>query len=295
MQLKTLSIIGAAALLSISIDAVAEEPISIPAGTRHSGDLETRNESIRIGDEATIDGRLESRNGSIRTGITVTAGGVDTRNGSITLDEGGRYGDVTSRNGSIDIAAGNEVGRVETRNGDVELGANVRADSARTRNGGISIGAGSGIGGEVDSRNGRIDLAEGARVDGKIETRNGNITLTASRAGMDVVSRGGDIVLRGDAEVLGDVIIRIEENDGSSGWLGLGGSEWPEAGNIRLQDASRVAGDVIVELPAGYDEKAPTVEIAAEVTIDGSIRVDGRTELIIEETDAQRRVEMIER
>lgn len=282
MSIRSYSGLAAVLLLATSSLAGASENISIPAGTTHDGNVETRNGSIQISQEAVVEGSLESRNGSISTQAGVTARDVSNRNGTIELGEGGRYGRIESRNGRITIGNNNTTGPVETRNGLIRIGASSRIGAVDSRNGGVNIGEETIVDGPVGTRNGGIELASGSRVTGVISTRNGGVRLQAATAEQGIRTLAGDVLLRNGSRSGGDVIIEIAEDSGgrNNGLFGLFGStSWPEAGDIRILEDSEVDGDVILVLPADYDKALPTVEIAEDARISGTLRVDSRVRL----------------
>lgn len=285
MLIRSITATASIVLLGLTSLAAASDNIRIPAGTSHDGHLETRNGSIHVEDNATIEGSLDSRNGRIETGSSVTAGDVRTRNGAIELGGNGRYGQIESRNGRIQLGDGSSVEAIESRNGSIRIGASSRTAALDSRNGGIAIGTDAVVDGAVSTRNGGVSMASGSRVTGRIATRNGGVTLDGATAEQGIQTLAGDIVLDKASRSGGDLIIEItEENTGrSGGFFGIGGStSWPESGDIRVLGGSRVDGSVILLLDADYDEKLPVVEIAADASASGDLRVDSRVELIVE-------------
>lgn len=285
MSIRLITRVAVTLLLCASSLAVAGDDISIPAGTTHEGDLETRNGSIRVGDEAVIDGSLESRNGHVETGVLVTAGDVYTRNGAVELGENGHYGRIKSRNGRIRLGDNAAAGEIETRNGSIHVGSSGQTGALDSRNGGIDIGSGAVIDGTVETRNGSVSLASESRVTGRISTRNGGVRLDGATAEQGVQTLAGDILLAGGSRSGGDLVIEITEESAGreGGFFGLGGGlSWPEAGDIRIVEGSEVDGDVILLLPADYDEKLPVVEISADSSVSGNLRIDSRAELIVD-------------
>lgn len=284
MSIRPLKPALVAILFAASSLALANESISIPAGSVHEGDLESRNGYIQVGDESVVDGSLESRNGHIETGVSVTAGDVYTRNGAIVLGAGGRYGDVESRNGSVELGEGTSTGDIETRNGGILVGSESRTGMLDSRNGEISVEADAVVDGAVQTRNGSVLLAPGSSVKGRITTRNGGVSLENATVEQGVQTLAGDIELRAGSRSGGDLTIEVtKENAGrNSGFFGIGGgTTWPEAGDIRVVDGSEVDGDVVLLLDAGYDEELPTVEIGSDAVVTGDLRIDSRVELIV--------------
>jgi len=280
MNLKLKTAIAACLITGLTAAAVAEESISVSPGSEREGSLTTRNESIYVGAQSTIGGSLKSRNGRVETAESVTAGDVSTRNGRIMLGEDGRYGNVDSRNGNVTIGERTQVEAVDTRNGSITIGMGAQTRSLDSRNGAVRVGGESIVDGSVTTRNGEVSAFEDALVAGQIVTRNGDIGVKGASIEQGLRSRSGDISVDESAEILGEVTIQVDEPN-NSGWFGLGGSDWPEAGDIRILGGSHVAGNVSLDLPSDYDEDAPTVEFGDGVRIDGSIRIDSRAELIV--------------
>jgi DUF4097 and DUF4098 domain-containing protein YvlB len=168
-------------LVAASCNASVNRSLTVGEGEKHGG-MNTVNGSIRVGEDAEVDGSCATVNGQIRVG------------------EGSRVEDLSSVNGSIDVA-----GKV-TVAGDVE-----------SVNGSVEVGAGSEIRGDVGTVNGGIRL-EGVVVTGKVSTYNGGVTLReGTRVARDVVierTRGSsdrrhslDVKILGGSVVEGDVIV----------------------------------------------------------------------------------------
>ncbi len=278
---QSLAALFSLALWLLSVDVLANDTIRIPERTSHQGSLETRNGAIYIGDGATIDGDLDSRNGRIEAGQGVQAGEVSSRNGVIALGANGRFGDIATRNGNVTLGAGIQTGDVETRNGSIVINADSRTGSLESRNGSVQVGPNSVISGDIETRNGRVSLISGAVISGDIESRNGSVELSAARVDGVIRSRTGDIVLREGSQA-GSLVIDISESSSSGGWFGFGGGDWPEVGSISVLEGSRVENDVILLLPADYDEALPEVRVAAGTEIGGDLTIDSRVDLLVE-------------
>lgn len=225
---------GAAAFGSPLSAQTEVGPGSVVTGT--SG-VESRNESIEIGDGAVIEGPVRTRNGRLDLGEDVEVGAeVENRNGRITLGPG-----TTVR------------GPVVNRNGRVELGDGVRIHgTAETRNGRIHLGTDGEVQGDLDTRNGAIEVASGARVAGNVSTRNGQVDLDGATVGGYVDVHRGDVNMVGRTEVQGDVILLMPE--GAGGWL----PSWlpfvsdPEP-VVRIEEDVRIHGRLIVDERARLD------------------------------------------
>ena len=88
-NLKTRSPLLTAVLL-LGLSTTAALAADVPGGTVHEGNIESRNNSITIGDDARVEGNVEARNGSVRIGDRVSVGAIETRNGGIRSGLGDR-------------------------------------------------------------------------------------------------------------------------------------------------------------------------------------------------------------
>lgn len=269
----------------LATPAWADGPVSVPADSEHNGSLSARNGTIHVGANTVVNGDAESRNGRIRIGDGATIRNVESRNGGITLGAGAEAAELESRNGSISLGEGARIVSAETRNGGIRLGAGVQVEgSVGSRNGAIRGEREVTIGESIGSRNGHVELGTDSSVGGSIATRNGHITLVTTEVNGSVTSRNGDITLRDRTRVGENVAILLDDDEGqhSGGFLGLFGSvNYSDVGDIRVENGSHVGGDVIVELPEGYDGEQPTVAISADSRVDGTVRVDHRVRLEI--------------
>lgn len=277
--------ITTALLLVVVSAACANEPVRIEAGGHRDGSVETRNGAVFVGDEATIDGDVKSRNGAITLGRGVTSGDLDTRNGAISAKEGGRFGDVSTRNGSIALGADTRAGEVSSRNGRIDVGPDSEVHSLETRNGSIEGGTSVRVREGATSRNGSVSFDRGSRIGEDVSTRNGGIYLRGVEAGGSLQSRGGDIRLQAGTEVAGDVRIELGPDDANvSGFLWFFSSKsFPDAGEIHVLEGSTVRGDLVVRLPEDYDAEPPTVTVDGDSRVEGTLRVDARAELVIDD------------
>lgn len=276
------AIVALVACLALVAGAAASDRVDLADGSRHAGDLVTRNGPIYIGNDVEVDGSVETRNGAVRIGDDGRFGDIGSRNGAITLGAGNQLGEVTTRNGSIELGSGNQAQALDTRNGNIVVGSGSRVDGpVHTRNGSVRIGHDSEVSASVTTRNGRIALNPGSRVAGQLESRNGAIEIEQAEVGQEVTSRSGNIELRRSSRVGGDVVIDVAEISG--GWRLFGGRvNYGDAGHIRILDDSLVEGNVIIRLPGNYNGEMPTVTVAADARVLGTIRVDSRVGLNID-------------
>lgn len=269
----------------LATPAWAYGPVSVPADGEHNGSLSARNGTIDVGTNTVVNGDAESRNGRIRIRGGATIRNLKSRNGGITLGAGAEAAELESRNGSVSLGDGARIISVETRNGGIRLSTGVEVQgSVGTRNGAIQGEREVTVGESIGSRNGHVELRTGSSVGGSIATRNGHITLVTTEVSGSVTGRNGDITLRDRSRVGENVTIILDDDDGRhrGGFLGLFGSvSYSDVGDIRIESGSHVDGDVIVQLPEGYDGEQPTVAINADSRVDGTVRVDHRVRLEI--------------
>ncbi len=211
--------------------------------------LETRNEPIQVQPSAVVDGPIRTRNGRISIGARGDVGAIATRNGRIEVAEFGIVrGPVESRNGQVGLDEAVEVhGGVSTRNGAIDLGPAVRVSGpVESRNGRIRLGDDGWIGGDVGTRNGAVDLARGSTVEGRVETRNGSVRLDHARVARHIDVMNGDVHLDGASRVEGDLIVLMPEERGGWSWLPFLGSTAREP-VIRIEAGAHVGGRLIVD------------------------------------------------
>lgn len=278
--------VAVATALCIAMPLQASERVNLASGSHHEGSIDNRNSSVTVGDDVRVDGHIRSRNGRITLGERVVAEDVATRNGSVQSGPGGRFGDISARNGSISIGAGSRTHHIASRNGSIDVGLDSEVEGeVRTRNGSIRIDPGTQVRDGVRTRNGRIHLDRGVSVGGEVRTRNGDIDVVEAHVNGHLRSLSGDLNVRDSSRIGGNVVIEITSDNAGrrSSFFGLGGSRiYPEAGSIYILGGSEVTGDLILTLPADYDEEAPVVEIDANSHVHGNVRVDERVQLIVE-------------
>jgi hypothetical protein len=291
--------------------AVLAGPILIRSGESHTGNLESRGDSITIESGARVHGNVDSRNAPIIIGNDVEVGDVESRNGQVSLGDRVVAGKIETRNGRIRVGSGCEIASVSARNGQIVIGDSSRTAGIDSRNGSVSVGSGVIVNGSVDSRNGAIAidtetrvngdlvsrnatiaLASGSTATGSAETRNGDVRLSSAFISQDIRTRYGSIVLDGGSSVGGDIVIEIVKHGGDSSW-GNGSDDWSDAGGISVSTGSVVGGDIIVILDQAFDADPPTVVIEDGARVEGAIRVDSRTQLTVE-GDLVGRIERIE-
>lgn len=153
------------------------------------------------------------------------------------LDISGTHGDISSVNDDINLSSHSSAQNVDSVNGDIKIKDNVTLHEVNTVNGDINSGRNLTVTGTIESVNGDIEIESGATI-GAINTVNGDIDLNDTNVSANVSSKNGDINLKGDTHISGDVIFEKRDNDG---W------NW------------------------GNNHNLPELEIGSQVIIDGHI------------------------
>jgi len=286
------------AVLASSIQAAVADPVVVPSDTETTGiearndlirvgdgaivngDIDNRNGAIQLGDNVRVDGSIESRNGAIAVGDELIAGDISNRNGGISLGDGSQVEDVENRNGSIVIGQNSQAGDVSTRNGSIRLEAGAMVDDVETRNGRIVIEPQSTIKASVKTRNGKMSIS-GASVAKDITSRNGAIELADVNVGGNIRSHNGKINVAGRAEINGDVVIDLSEVE-VSGWS-MGSQTELE---IVIAGDTQVAGSVVLKLPredqshhTGRIVLGPNASVVGNVVVSQGVETELRGEV----------------
>jgi predicted acyltransferase (DUF342 family) len=190
-------------------------------------------------------------------------------NKSIKIAAGAESDGETSVNGSITVGDGAVVtGTLKTVNGKVRIGDDARVQNAITVNGSLSVGDGA-TAAYLETVNGSISLGVKATASGDIEAVNGRISLAeGSEAGKDVSNINGDMSLDGSV---------------------VGGSVSTVNGNIELKNQSTIKGDLIIEKPSMWSfgnkkSRMPEIVVGPGSTVGGVIRVEREVKLYISES-----------
>ena len=182
---------------------------------------------------------------------------INRVNGRIEIQAEERVGDVSSVNGSIHIATGGQAQRVHTVNGSIQLDHGSRISKADTVNGGIEVDdraevtgtlstVNGGIrlqrdvriNGSVSAVNGSIRMEEGSEVRGEVRNVNGPVRLRNSSVGEDLLTTNGDVELRDETVVHGDVVFRERR-----GWFNRF-FHFHDDPELRIDASSSVEGDI---------------------------------------------------
>jgi predicted acyltransferase (DUF342 family) len=190
-------------------------------------------------------------------------------NKSIKISAGSEADGATTVNGSISVGDGAVVaGTLQTVNGKIRVGEDSRIEDAQTVNGSLSISGGV-TSAELTTVNGSVSVGENAMVNGVIEAVNGAITVQKNtKVAEDVGNVNGSIDLQGSE---------------------IGGNVSTVSGDIELQDAAVVMGDLIVEKPSSWgfgnkNDRTPKIIIGPDSEVRGVINLEREVELYISET-----------
>jgi len=179
-------------------------------------------------------------------------------NSSVRVDAERQVGDVSSVNGGIDLARGALARDVHTVNGGIDLSDNVEIDSAETVNGGIRVGTDVKVNGSLETVNGGIRTDGGTVIEDRVRTVNGKIRLHETHVGRDVQTSNGDIELRNNTVVEGDLIVK-----GRQSWFGRLFNFNHRPPTITVDGSSAIHGDIHLhrEAELNIDENAEVGDI----------------------------------
>lgn len=185
-------------------------------------------------------------------------GNIDKVMGSAVVGSNQHYGDISLVNGSIQMAGNSSAEKVSVVNGSIDLRDNVKLHSASTVNGSIESGSGLQVTTELSTVNGKILPGSNAVIGGNVTSVNGDIVLHNSEVGRDVSTVNGDIKLTGNTLVKGDLVYKPRGKKKSFfGWS---------------------------------NNNKPTLYIAADAVVEGSIILQQEVELQIENPAMQAKV-----
>ncbi|MBQ14968.1 MAG: hypothetical protein QGG67_18445 [Gammaproteobacteria bacterium] len=195
---------------------------------------------------------------------TATADGAELRdiskiNGSIRVDAQTQVGDISSINGGVGIGSGASASDIKTVNGGINLSDHATIGSARTVNGGIRTSEEVIVNGSLSTVNGRIVLEPRSVVRESVTTVNGRIQLSNTRIGENIQSSNGDITIRDNSTVEGDIVVK--RNRGS--WFSRFFNRNRNSVEITIDASSSVQGDIHLykEVDLDIDDNANVGEI----------------------------------
>jgi len=190
-------------------------------------------------------------------------------NKSIKISAGSEADGATTVNGSISVGDGGVItGTLQTVNGKIRVGEDSTIEDAMTVNGSLSISDGVSSD-DLTTVNGSVNVGENATVNGEIEAVNGSISVeNGSKVADDVGNVNGSINLQGSE---------------------VGGNVSTVSGDVDLQDAAVIMGDLIVEKPSSWsfgnkNSRKPVITIGPGSEVRGKIDLEREVELFISDT-----------
>ncbi len=210
-------------------------------------------------------------NKSVKIGAGEESSGATSVNGSISVGENAVVtGPVKTVNGTIRVDAEAKIEKASTVNGGVRISDRVTCESLSTVNGSIKVGSNATVDGEIEAVNGRITVRSGSEVADGVSNVNGQIELTAAQVGGDVSTVSGDITLEDAAVVKGDLVV---EKPGSWGW----GKSKTRKPRIVIGPGSRVEGTIRLERKVALfiSDTAEVGGVEGEMSMDDAVRFSG--------------------
>lgn len=211
-----------------------------------------------------------SVNKSIKIGDNEEAGGASTVNGSISVGSGATIsGSLETVNGTIRVDENTKIGNAGTVNGSIRFASGVSADGVESVNGSIRLAENVTVGGEVSVVNGKITLATGTTVAEDVSNVNGEITLTGAEVGGNLSTVSGDVWLNEASTLLGNLIV---EKPGGWGW-----NRDRRKPKIVIGPGSRVVGNIELEreVELFISESAEVGDVRGEMSMDDAVRFSG--------------------
>ena len=132
--------------------------------------------------------------------------------GDLEVGEGKTVKDVNSVNGDIALKNNVTANTVDTVNGDIRIGDNVSVGAFDTVNGDIQGGENLTVRNNISTVNGDIRFDKGTRIEGSLDTVNGDIKFNQTTLVEDINSVNGDIVLRNNSVVEGDIVFKRKKS-----------------------------------------------------------------------------------
>jgi len=197
--------------------------------------------------------------------------GATSVNGSISVGEDAVVtGNLKTVNGTIRVDEGATIEKASTVNGGVRVSDKVNCESLSTVNGSVKVGEGASIDGGLSAVNGRIVINSGSGVADDVSNVNGQIELTGAEVGGNIETVNGDISLKDQSVVKGNIV--VEKNNGW-GW-GKGKKRKPR---IVIGPGSRVEGkiDLEREVELFISDTAEVGSVEGVMSIDDAVRFSG--------------------
>ncbi len=211
-------------------------------------------------------------NKSVKIGAGSESGGASSVNGSISVGEDAVVtGNLKTVNGTIRVDSGATIEKASTVNGGVRVSDKVRCESLSTVNGSVKVGEGATVDGGLSAVNGRIVINSGSGVADDVTNVNGQIELTGAEVGGNIETVNGDITLKDQSVVKGNIV--VEKN---SGW-GFGKTKSRRKPRIVIGPGSRVEGkiDLEREVELFISETAEVGSVVGAMSMDDAVRFSG--------------------
>ena len=210
-------------------------------------------------------------NKSVKIAPGSEASGASSVNGSISVGEDAVVtGNLKTVNGTIRVDDGATIEKASTVNGGVRVSDRVRCESLSTVNGSVKVGEGATVDGGLSAVNGRIMVRNGSGVADDVTNVNGEIELTGAEVGGNIETVNGDISLKDQSVVKGNILV---EKPNSWGW-GKSKSRKPR---IVIGPGSVVEGkiDLEREVELFISETARVGSVDGVMSMDDAVRFSG--------------------
>lgn len=160
--------------------------------------------------------------------------------GDIEVPSGQEVNNVQSVNGSIKLSHRVTTGKVQSVNGNVEIGDWVRVAHIATINGNVTIGKHFKADHKIETINGDIKIGKKASIRGNLQTINGNIELHDVLITGLLHNMNGNIDLRGNTEISGDLIYKRDDEQSADN------TKRPV---LTIEKTVKIEGSIILERP----------------------------------------------
>ena len=210
-----------------------------------------------------------SINESINIGDGAESTGQSSVNGSITVGSKATVtGELETVNGAIRVDNDARVEALQTVNGSIRVGSNVQTGDISGVNGSIRLGSNVVVEGEISVVNGRVSTESGTRISKDVSNVNGEFQILGSSIGGDLTTVNGDVWLMDQSELLGDLVVEMP-----SGWNSKGQRE----PSIVIGAGSTVKGQIRLErkVKLYIHDSASVAGVSGEMTLDDAVRFSG--------------------
>jgi len=210
-------------------------------------------------------------NKSVKIAPGSEASGASSVNGSISVGEDAVVtGNLKTVNGTIRVDEGASIEKASTVNGGVRVSDRVKCESLSTVNGSVKVGESATVDGGLSAVNGRIMIRNGSGVADDVTNVNGEIELTGAEVGGNIETVNGDISLKDQSVVKGNILV---EKPNSWGW----GKSKNRKPRIVIGPGSVVEGkiDLEREVELFISETARVGSVEGVMSMDDAVRFSG--------------------